>query len=319
MRSQLRTIFAFLGLLFLTLQSVQAQRPYPIGTWTPYLSYEYIKDIIRDDSLFYFNTRGGFFTWNPTTMEYKTYSPIDGLSDVDASAMYLDSTTNYLFLGYEDGTVNFFPKPFGTPRYLTDITRTNLFTSKRINDFEARDGLLYIATEFGVVIFDIAKEETKSSVTKVADNPSGTPVNDLMIVEDTLYLCLGGAGLYYTFIDQPNITLPTVWQKADDGSRGMSAGEADHLAHIGMHAGHHRRHFGRQGGIVEGTDVRRRSPVQVHQQGGRWCHLHGHLRQRRGGSQQAGQAQGNDLQAHGGPGVSDRYLAFSVITMRANP
>ena len=233
MRSQLRTIFAFLGLLFLTLQSVQAQRPYPIGTWTPYLSYEYIKDIIRDDSLFYFNTRGGFFTWNPTTMEYKTYSPIDGLSDVDASAMYLDSATNYLFLGYEDGTVNFFPKPFGTPRYLTDITRTNLFTSKRINDFAARDGLLYIATEFGVVIFDIAKEETRSSVTKVADNPSGTPVNDLMLVEDTLYLCLGNAGLYYTFVDQPNITLPTVWQKADDGSRGMSPGEADHLAHIG--------------------------------------------------------------------------------------
>lgn len=233
MKFHFRNILACLGLLLLTNSMVQAQRPYAIGTWTPYLSYEYIKDIILDDELFYFNTKGGFFTWDPVSMEVKTYSPIDGLSDVDASAMYIDSASNTVFLGYEDGTINYFQKPFSTPRFMTDIQRTDLFTSKRINDFEARDGLLYIATEFGVVVFDIDKEETRSSITKVSDNPSGTPVNDLMIVDDTIYLCLGSAGLYYTYIDQPNITLPSVWEKADDGTKGMSPGEADHLAHIG--------------------------------------------------------------------------------------
>lgn len=234
MKFQFRTtVLVCLGLLLLAASNLRAQRPYAIGTWTPYLSYEYIKDILLDDSLFYFNTKGGFFTWDPATMETKTYSPIDGLSDVDASAMYIDTISNNVFLGYEDGTINYFQKPFSTPRFLTDITRTDLFTSKRVNDFEARENLLYIATEFGVVIFDINKEETRSSVTKVADNPSGTPVNDLMIVDDTLYLCLGNAGLYYTYIDQPNITLPSVWEKADNGNRGMSPGEADHLAHIG--------------------------------------------------------------------------------------
>ncbi len=233
MKIQFRNILICFGLQLLASIMVQAQRPYPIGTWTSYLSYEYIKDILLDDNLFYFNTKGGFFTWDPSSMEVNTYSPVDGLSDVDASAMYIDTFSNTVFLGYGDGTINYFTKPFSTPRFLNDIQRTDLFTSKRINDFESRNGLLYIATEFGLVIFDIEKKETRTSVFKIGDNPSGTPVNDLMIVDDTIYLCLGNAGLYYTYIDQLNITLPFVWEKADNGTNGMSPGEADHIAHIG--------------------------------------------------------------------------------------
>ena len=105
------------------------QRITTIGNWTPYLSYEYTKQIIRDGDMFYMNTRGGFFTWNTATDEYKSYSPIDGLSDVDATAMHLDSASGLVFLGFEDGTINYFPKPFGQVRYVTDIQRSDLFTS----------------------------------------------------------------------------------------------------------------------------------------------------------------------------------------------
>lgn len=233
MQNRFKNILLFLGLLLITAQLGLAQRAVPVGTWTPYLSYEFVKDIIRDGDLFYLNTKGGFYTWNPVSAEINSYSPINGLSDVDASAMFIDSTSGYVFLGYEDGNINYFQKPFASPRFMTDIKRTGLYTSKRINDFGTHNGLLYIATEFGMVIFDIEKEETRSSVTKVENNPSGTPVNDLMIVGDSIYLCLGNAGLYTTNLNQPNITLPTVWNRVDIGMNGMSPGEADHLAHIG--------------------------------------------------------------------------------------
>ena len=234
MNNAIRIFLAVLlaGLAVAVPSGGNAQRTTTIGTWTPHLSYEYVKQIIRDGDYFYCNTQGGYFYWNTNTDEFKTYSPIDGLSDVDASAMYLDSLSGYIFLGYENGAINYFKKPFGQVNYMTDIKRTDLFTSKRINLFASRDNLLYIATDFGVVIFDIEKGETKSSVTKVGDLPTGTTVNDMEIVEDTLYLCMSSGGLYYTHLDQPNITVPTVWNKAD-GNRGMVEGAADQVTSIG--------------------------------------------------------------------------------------
>lgn len=233
MNKTMRILLALMlaGFAGLLPQSGQAQRTTTIGTWTPYLSYEYVKQIIRDGDDFYCNTRGGFFHWDTQTDVFSTYSPIDGLSDVDASAMYLDTLTGYIFMGYENGAINYFKKPFGEVNYMTDIKRTDLFTSKRINLFKSRGDLLYIATDFGVVIFDIAKGETKSSVTKVGDLPTGTAVNDMEIVEDTLYLCMGTGGLYFTHLNQPNITVPTVWTKAD-GTRGLTEGAADQITHL---------------------------------------------------------------------------------------
>lgn len=222
-------LFICLGALFSS--PAKAQRQTTIGSWTPFLSYEYAKDLIRDGDMFYVNTRGGYYHWNTQSNEFRTYSPIDGLSDVDASAMHLDTTSGLIFMGYDDGTVNYFQKPFGSVRYLTDIQRSNLFTSKRINKFLSKDGMLYIATDFGVVIFDIEKEETRSSVTKVGENPTGQAVVDMEIIGDSIYLCLPG-GLYRTSLNQPNITVPNVWEKLD-GKNLLPAGAADQIAHIG--------------------------------------------------------------------------------------
>lgn len=219
-----------LGLLLGT--NCFAQRGASVGSWTPYLSYEFVKKVIRNGDIFYCNTGGGYYTWKPETNEIKTYSPIDGLSDVDASSMHYDSASNTVFLGFENGAINYFKAPFGEVNYLTDIQRTDLFTSKRINEMVSRNGLLYIGTEFGVVIFDIEKEETRSSVTKVGTNPTGTPCQDLIIVEDTIYLCMGNGGLWSTYIDQPNITIPTVWNKANR-NRGMGNGEAEFVTAVG--------------------------------------------------------------------------------------
>ncbi len=217
--------------MFFPAPTLMGQRTTTIGSWTPYLSFDYAKDIIRDGDFFYVNTQGGYYYWDTRDDSYHTYTPIEGLSDVDASTMYLDSASGTIFLGYEDGTINYFAKPFGPVRIMSDIQRSNLFTSKRINKFLSYEGMLYIATDFGVVIFDIDKEETRSSVTKVGENPSGQAVVDMAIINEELYVCLPG-GLYKTSLNQVNITVPSVWEKMD-GKLGMPSGGAKEIEHIG--------------------------------------------------------------------------------------
>lgn len=222
---------AFLmALLFF--QEAVAQRIAPVGTWTPYVSHNKARDIIRKGDRLYVRSEGGVFWYDMVTGESKAYSPVEGLTSVNPTAFHLDSVSGVFFVGYDDGSVDYFTDPDQGFNYVTDIRRTELFTNKKINDFDSRDGLLYIATEFGIVIFDIDKREVRSSVTKIGGIPTGRGVKDLEIVQDTIWAAMGDDGLWQADINSPNITVPGLWTAAQ-GSLGLPSGPAFLLANLG--------------------------------------------------------------------------------------
>lgn len=225
----------FLPVLLLGLllsQELAAQRISPVGTWTPYVSHNKARDIVRQGDRLYVRSEGGVFWYNMVTGESQSYSPVEGLTSVRPTAFHLDSVSGVFFLGYDDGSVDYFTDPDLGFNYVTDIRRTELFTNKKINDFDSRDGLLYIATEFGIVIFDIDKREVRSSVTKIGGIPTGRGVKKIEIVQDTIWVAMGDNGLWQADINSANITVPGVWTSAN-GKLGLPAGPAFLLAHIG--------------------------------------------------------------------------------------
>jgi ligand-binding sensor domain-containing protein len=88
---------------------------------------------------------------------------------------------------------------------------------------EAQDGLLYIATEFGIVVYDVTRKETRYSVTKIGDNPAGSAVRDIAIAEGRLWAAMNTRGLWSVDLSEPNTTLPSVWRREDnlDGLPGL--------------------------------------------------------------------------------------------------
>ncbi|MEM7035446.1 MAG: two-component regulator propeller domain-containing protein, partial [Bacteroidota bacterium] len=70
------------------------------------------------------------------------------------------------------------------------------------------------------------RAETQNSITKIAENPSGTPVRDLTISQGRLWAAMGPAGLWYADLSVPNITVPNVWQKAS-GTNSLPDGVYD--------------------------------------------------------------------------------------------
>lgn len=210
---------------------LHAQRIAPVGTWTPYLSHNKTKEIVRQGDRLFVMTEGGLYWYDINTGEKKTYSPVDGLSGVNPSAFYLDTISGTFFLGYEDGMINYFTDPDEGIKLLTEIRRTDLYTTKRINNFISDGNKLYIATEFGIVIYDIDNKEVRNSVTKIGTVTTGTGVKDIDIVGDTIWVSMGNGGVFFADRNVPNITVPSVWTQAN-GLLGLPMGESRFLASL---------------------------------------------------------------------------------------
>lgn len=195
----------------------QSENSIAIGTWTAYSSHLQAKAGAIQGNKIWVATDGGIFSYHFALLEHQTYSTVDGLSNLDATAMYHDTATGNVFVGYEDGSINYFEEAEDIS-VISDIERSDAFTSKRINRFQSYGDFLYIATNFGVVIYDLDKNETRSSVTKIGENLTGSIVEDIALVDDTLWAAMGSSGLYKVSLNHPNITDPTAWIKESDST-----------------------------------------------------------------------------------------------------
>jgi len=70
---------------------------------------------------------------------------------------------------------------------LSDISRVENFDQKRINSFFVEGRELFVATDFGIVIYDLDNLLVKDSFTKIGSFTRGITVFDIKIFEGGLY------------------------------------------------------------------------------------------------------------------------------------
>lgn len=155
------TIFAFFALIILSAQlqayqSLTAERAY--DTWKVYTSHRSIKHI-EDISLSQSNalavlTTGGFYILRDGDSAL-LFNTADGKYQITATSMAYDRDNQKLWFSYPDGMLSSFDLNTNRFRHFNDISRNDRFVSNRINDLFFENGLMYIATDFGVVIFDV--------------------------------------------------------------------------------------------------------------------------------------------------------------------
>lgn len=199
----------------------------PVYGWHAYTSHKSVIEIsVLGDSA-YVITAGGLIRHNLVTGQNDLFSTPEGLSSVDPTAVLADPVSQKVFIGYKDGTINYFA-PDGEIHVITDISRNEQYTSKRINHFLVSDGLLYIATDFGVVAYDIALSETRYSVTKIANNPTGSLVSAAAVAQGRLWISMEGLGIWSVDLAAENPTIPALWRK-DSGTMGLPLGQSTYI------------------------------------------------------------------------------------------
>lgn len=177
----------FITVLFIALSSGRATSQSFLD-WKAYTSFRTVNSIVKDDNGRVWSASEGGIVVYEGNQVLKKLTPIDGLSRLDGSAMFYSSEFEVVFVGYLNGDIDVIETDNFNIRNLDDIARNVSFPQKGINDFIIIDQSLFVATNFGLVEFDLEQLFVKDSYLKFGQFSTGTPVYDIVLNNGVLYI-----------------------------------------------------------------------------------------------------------------------------------
>ena len=203
--------FRFLFLLLIISSTKLSAQDRPIGYWRAHMPYTEVKGVVTDGVRFYVATKESFFTYNAATNEISKYSKVEGMADVEMSAIAYDATTDIVVLGYKNTNIDLFIDE--TFYNIPDIKIKTINGIKEIYQIYTEGGMAYISTSFGVVVLDLMKKETKETYTFTSNNQT-IPIKSFASDASHFYAATP-IGLYRASKNSPNLQAFSSWQMVD--------------------------------------------------------------------------------------------------------
>lgn len=158
-----------------------------IDSWEATTSYNTINNMVQDrDGRFWIITEGGLFSWRPGG-NAERFTPLDGMYQLRPSAIAYNEDEHQLWLGYNDGTLQRLNIDSFSWNSYNDIRRNNNFNSRGVNQLSILDGFLYVATQFGIVEFEMQSGLVRDSFVNLGSFNRGTPVQSLAYANGRFY------------------------------------------------------------------------------------------------------------------------------------
>jgi hypothetical protein len=178
------TIFCVL-LLFCFVVDLSAQS---ILDWQSYTSFRSVSDITEDSKgRIWMTTEGGVLVTENSKV-IKTLTPIEELARLDGNSIIYSEELEKIFVGYLTGEIDVIDENDFKVEKLTDIKRNNSFSQKAINDFYLTENSLFVATDFGLVEYNLNGLFVKDTYTKFGNFNTAIPVNTILKDSGVLYL-----------------------------------------------------------------------------------------------------------------------------------
>ncbi|MEQ8525045.1 two-component regulator propeller domain-containing protein [Gracilimonas sp.] len=155
-----------------------------LQSWGAYPSYSTINSISVNQDIVYSATLGGIFSVEGGEIMNRM-TTLDGLYRSNPTAIIADK--DRLIAGYIDGTIDVIYSETNEVERIEDIKRVSRFNSKSINAFEIYENRLYVATSFGIVVYNLQNLFVENSYLQLGAFDIGVQVNNFDIFSDTLY------------------------------------------------------------------------------------------------------------------------------------
>lgn len=212
-------------ILLLLASALGAQTIPSVGTlhWRSLTSLLDTRDITSDrQGMLWVATTGGIYVADPaTTTIMRQYRPGEGLLGLEFSAITASESGDTLIAGTTDGTLEMLHAERGPIATFTDIRRaSDQYPRRTINDIVAHNGRFYIATDFGIVVYDAVGGVPIETVDVVATFAPKSAITALAIRGDTL-IAAGAQGIAAIWLGYPSLrdrrrwntwTPPRTWQ-----------------------------------------------------------------------------------------------------------
>jgi len=183
-----------------------------IGRWRNYQSHRQGVAVSSRGSVVYGISRAGLATLDLVRYWYNEYTSLNGLSGGIPNKIYYDRGNDLIFISYESGLVDYF-SDLDNIRSYRDIEQTANFSRKKVLDMTSNGRLVYFATEFGIVVFDVSTRETRFSYRKIGSSPQDQPVTAIGVLDGRLYAVVRDNGLFSASLSHPNLADGAAWQR----------------------------------------------------------------------------------------------------------
>ena len=202
----------------------------PIGTWRTHFSYNDTRHIAVAGDLIYASSENGLYYFDKEDDSITKISKIDGLQGEDISALYYSEDYNLLLLGYTSGNLDVIRDRTIINIDLTSHSQIN--ESKKINDIIGFQSHAYLATDFGVLSFDLEKLEVQETWREIGAGASALQVNQGIVFRDSLFLATDEGIIAANIVQNINLLDYQNWKRFGS-SDGMNPAAAQVVALLG--------------------------------------------------------------------------------------
>lgn len=133
-----------------------------VGNWKVYSMFSDIKKMEQSHNKVYYLSGTNLFSFDKETEETYSYTLKNKLNDITVDNIYYNNEKNYLLITYSSGNIDLLYDD-GTVVNLPDIKNSTLNYSLEINDVAFLGDCIYVATKFGLIVFDETRHEVKYS------------------------------------------------------------------------------------------------------------------------------------------------------------
>ncbi len=243
----LRTLLALLAVVFAS--HAWAQAP----GWRAYPAYNEVSALASAPDGIWAATDGGVFFYGVPSGELETVTSVEGLEGGRIGALTYDDAGGALWIGYESGVVERLDPETRESQAFFEIARADQYASRGVRRLVVAGRTLYVATDFGIVVFDLDAGVVRGAYARIGDLAAGAPVDD--VVEAPLpdgrpgLWAVSAGGVHYAPLGGGNLQAPSAWTR-DAGFEG--AGFSIDLFQGAVHVG---------GGPAGARDLYRRGPA----------------------------------------------------------
>ncbi len=184
----------------------------PIGTWRVHISFYAVVDVLPTSSKVYAAAPNGVMIFDRHDRSVQSYHKGNGLHNTGIAQIAHDATSGKLLAAYTDGTFDVIGG--NRVRFFDPGKNAVISGSKSINGIHVSGTMAYFATDYGVLIYDLAREEIKETWRDLGEGGTTMRILGSAIRNDSVFLATESGIIAGDLAD--NLLDFNKWKRFDD-------------------------------------------------------------------------------------------------------
>ena len=162
----------------------------PLGEWQAFMAYDKASTCAYFNGKVYAVSEGSLFSYDPEDEDIQTFDIVYPMSDVEITHLATCPAEKKLLIVYANGNIDLMNEQEEVYN-ITDLKNSHV-TDKTVNNVNVQGNKAYLATNFGIVVLDIAKRIISTTYTLDKEIVATAVKGNYLMAATT-----PGDGLYY--------------------------------------------------------------------------------------------------------------------------